>query len=136
MNKEKSCGAVIYRKNNNIIEILLICHKNGGHWSFPKGHMEGDETEEMTAQREILEETGLNINLDTGFRQVVSYSPSAGVMKDVVYFGAECTYGSARAQPEEVSEIFWEESSAALKRVTYSNDRDVLKSFIEYLNLK
>ena len=58
MKKEKSCGAVVYRETGEQIEILLIRHKNGGHWAFPKGHVEKKETEEDTALREIREETG------------------------------------------------------------------------------
>ena len=88
MKKEISCGAVIARQTENGREILLIRHVNGGHWAFPKGHMEGNETESETALREIREETGLTVTLDTGFRAVVTYSPKPGVMKDVIYFAA------------------------------------------------
>ena len=69
---EKSCGAIVYRKYHGNTEILLIKHINSGHWSFPKGHVEGDETEEETAKREIMEETGIDVNLDTTFREIVS----------------------------------------------------------------
>ena len=48
---EKSCGAIVYRKSHGNTEILLIKHINSGHWSFPKGHVEGNETEVETAIR-------------------------------------------------------------------------------------
>ena len=83
---EKSCGAIVYRKYHGNTEILLIKHINSGHWSFPKGHVEGDETEEETAKREIMEETGIDVNLDTTFREIVSYSPRKDTQKIVVYF--------------------------------------------------
>ena len=70
--EEKSCGAVIWRGTPGEHQYLLARH-NGGHWSFPKGHVEGEETEIQTAQREILEETGLQAEIDTNFRQVVTY---------------------------------------------------------------
>ena len=59
MKTEKSCGAVVLRKNQGRLQVLLIKHINGGHWAFPKGHVERGETEEQTALREIKEETGL-----------------------------------------------------------------------------
>ena len=31
MKKEKSCGAIVYRQRDSWVEVLLICHKNGGH---------------------------------------------------------------------------------------------------------
>ena len=98
MKKEISCGAVIARQTENGREILLIRHVNGGHWAFPKGHMEGNETESETALREIREETGLTVTLDTGFRAVVTYSPKPDVMKDVIYFAAEYIGGEAHRQ--------------------------------------
>ena len=41
--------------------MYLLARHNGGHWSFPKGHVEKNETEKETALREIREETGLNV---------------------------------------------------------------------------
>ena len=88
MKMEKSCGAILCRETEELPQVLLIRHKNGGHWGFPKGHVEDRETEEETARREIWEETGLKAKLDTGFRKVVTYSPKPRVMKDVVSFAA------------------------------------------------
>ena len=53
---EITSGAVVYRKNNGEIEYLLLESQNKGHfWGFPKGHVEGNETLEETAKREIKE---------------------------------------------------------------------------------
>ncbi len=60
-----------------------------GHISLPKGHVEANETEEETALREIKEEPNLDVELDTGFRHVVSYAPYEGCVKDVVFFAAK-----------------------------------------------
>lgn len=131
MKKEKSCGAIVYRERDGL-EVLLIKHKNGGHWAFPKGHVEKKETEEETALREIKEETGLKVKLDTGFRQAVAYSPKPGVWKDVIYFAALCDSEKMRAQPEEVLELRWEPPFQALATVTYDSDREILQSFLDY----
>ena len=64
MNYEKSCGAVIWRSLGGKREYLIILNKKSpasGHWGFPKGHIEADESEADTARREILEEVGLKI---------------------------------------------------------------------------
>ena len=47
-----SCGAVVFRKYHGNTELLLIKHTVGGHWAFPKGHVESGETETQTALRE------------------------------------------------------------------------------------
>ena len=77
MQHEKSCGAIVYRKFHGNIELLLIKNQNGGHWSFPKGHVEGTETEEETAVREIMEETGIQVALDTSQRRDLFSRPCA-----------------------------------------------------------
>ena len=52
MKREKSCGAVVFREGAKGPEVLLIKHKNGGHWAFPKGHVEKKETEAQKAGEE------------------------------------------------------------------------------------
>ena len=133
MKREKSCGAVVFREGAKGPEVLLIKHKNGGHWAFPKGHVEKKETEAQTALREIREETGLEVELDTAFRETVVYSPKPNVMKDVIYFAALAKETQFRPQPEEVMEIRWESPEEALSLVTYATDREVLQAFLEYL---
>ena len=136
MRTEKSCGAVVFRNKNNNIQVLLIRHLNGGHWAFPKGHVEKGETEEQTALREILEETGLAVELDNRYRQVVSYSPKKDVVKDVVYFVATASSDAATvAQEEEISQIVWVDMHNAADYVSFDNDKKVLLGAIEhYLN--
>lgn len=59
---EKSSGGIVYRKNNNQIDILLLERKNMKgeiDYVLPKGHMEKWETAKEAALREIAEETGL-----------------------------------------------------------------------------
>lgn len=130
---EKSCGAIICREKDGLPQVLIIQHKNGGHWAFPKGHVEDDETEADTAKREIREETGLKVKLDQHFRKVVTFSPKPQVMKDVVYFAARPTGGSLKRQEAEVEKMVWATLSEALRLVTYESDRSVLRSFISYI---
>ncbi len=130
--QEKSCGAVIHRECDGIREYLIIRH-NGGHWSFPKGHMEQDETEVQTAMREIWEETGLHTEIDTTFRKVVTYSPKNGVMKDVVFFLASVTGGKERAQEEEIAQLEWFSFEQACEIVTFLTDTSVLEAAEEFL---
>lgn len=134
MKKEKSCGAVISKLDNGVRTILLIKHKNGGHWAFPKGHVENGETEVETAEREIWEETGLRTKIDTGFRYVVTYSPKKNIEKDVVYFSAEVISGAERSQPEEVMEIKWLPVDEAMNIITFQNDKNVLTDYIRYMD--
>ena len=57
MKFEKSCGAVVFSNN----KVLIIEH-NYGHISFPKGHVEKDETLIEAIIREVKEELGIVIH--------------------------------------------------------------------------
>ena len=132
MKKEKSCGAIVFYLKDNKEQILLIKHSNSGHWSFPKGHVEAEETEVKTAVREIKEETGVSVNIDTLFREVVTYSPKKDVIKDVVYFFATTDNYDTRNQEEEVSEVRWVDIDKALGSVSYKNDKELVKKAISF----
>ena len=123
---EKSCGAIVYRRFHGNIEILLIKHINSGHWSFPKGHVEGDETELETARREIKEETGLDVILDQTFRETGSYSPKRDTQKVVVYFLALARNYDYVPQEEEIAEIRWVDIARATHMLTYENDKTIV----------
>lgn len=136
MKQEKSCGAVIVTKETEEPKFLLIKHHNGGHWAFPKGHVEGNEIEEETALREIMEETHLTVELDTQFRHVVRYSPYEGTVKDVIYFMAYASEQEIHKQDEEVLDSSWSNFEEALALVTYENDRTILQAAKDYLTKK
>ena len=130
---EKSCGAIVYRKYHGNTEILLIKHINSGHWSFPKGHVEGDETEVETAKREILEETGIEVNLDPTFRETVSYSPKKDTQKVVVYFIAKAKNTDYVPQEDEIAEIKWVEIDRAGSVLAYDNDRSIVNKAKKFI---
>ena len=126
MKYEKSCGAIVYRKYHGNTQILLIKHINSGHWSFPKGHMELGETEPETAIREIMEETNVDVIIDTTFRETVSYSPKKDTCKIVVYFLAKAKNYVFYPQIDEITEIKWEDIDYAKSILTYENDRSIV----------
>ena len=59
MEKEYSCGAILYCYENNERKYVLVMEPSGTY-GFPKGHKEGNETDLETATREIKEETGVD----------------------------------------------------------------------------
>ncbi|WP_026898261.1 NUDIX domain-containing protein [Daejeonella oryzae] len=69
--KQKSAGILLYRFQNNVLEVLLVHpggpfweKKDAGAWSIPKGLFENHEDPLKAAIREMEEETGLQISGD------------------------------------------------------------------------
>ena len=135
---EKSCGIVLFNSD----EFLLIQHptkSNGdeGHWDFPKGHVEGNETELETAKRELIEETGIvNFRLFDGFRHRIEYNFQKGnemVPKEVIFFLAESNTKEVELSSEHQNFV-WLNKDLAHNKLTYTNAKEVLgavKIFLE-----
>ena len=129
MKKEKSCGIIVFDKNK-----VLMVHHNGGHYSFPKGHVEENETEYETALREVKEETNCEAKIVDGFRNVITYSPKPNTIKDVVFFVGVALTKEIKPQEEEVSKAWFANIDEALKIVTYDDDKKVLNEAIKFMN--
>ena len=128
---EKSCGALVVRREGDNYYILMIRHKAKGNRSFPKGHMEAGETEYATALREVMEETSSLIAIVSDFRATVNYSPSPGVMKEVVYFLAFTTSPDVKPREGEIAEVEWIPLAEAEECLTHENDKNVFRAAME-----
>ena len=135
MKKEKSCGAVIYKVENETILYYLI-KQNKGHVSFPKGHVEENETEEETAIREIKEETNIEVLIDNKFREVSTYSPALNIVKDVIFFVALAIRENIKPQKSEVEEVLILNYEDAYKCLTYKRDKEILEKANVYIKEK
>ena len=134
MQYEKSCGALVLRRDENgKLYILMIRHKAGGHRSFPKGHMERGETEYMTAVREVFEETAVQIRIDTDFRETVHYHPQPGVSKEVVYFLTETAQKDIHPREGEIAQVEWVPVEEAEASLTHENDKTVFRAAMKKL---
>lgn len=132
MKKEKSCGAIIFKKENDNLFVLLV-EQTAGHWGFPKGHVEKNETEEETAIREVKEETNIDIKLLKGFREVNKYIIGKLISKEVVYFIAKPTSFDLIKQDSEIKVVEWQDTTnALLYRITYESDCEILKKAVEF----
>lgn len=130
---DKSVGVIPIFKTDDEIKVLLIRHAKG-HWGFPKGHPEAEESELETAVRELAEETSLHeLELVPGVRLEEVYDFEQGgkiYHKTVVYFLA-LVQGEPRVPAEFTQEIIGLEAlppKLALERMTYPEGRKILQA--------
>lgn len=102
----KSCGVLPWREENGQREYLIVFEQFSQCWSLPKGHMEAGETEEMTALRELFEETGLTAVLDTSKTAAIEYPISPIARKQVVFFPGKVS-GTPKARHGEIETCRW-----------------------------
>ena len=101
----KSCGFVAYKKVGDEVYYLIIKGINRDI-GFPKGHMEAGETEEQTALRELMEETGLTATLDTDRFASIEYPISGGARKQVIFYLGEIS-GCVEVGSGEIEAYKW-----------------------------
>ena len=138
MKKEKSCGAVIFRRKKEL-EVLVI-RQNQGHWCFPKGHVENDETERETAVREVREETGVDAQIIkyVGKSQYTFNTPQSTVLKDVHwYLMMSDSYYSKPQREEFFMDSGYYKFHEAYHMLKFANEKQILEqAYNEYVDLK
>jgi hypothetical protein len=131
---ERSCGAVVCRRINGEIRLLLIKNSRSAHWGFPKGHMERGETPEQTARREVLEETGIHIDIIPDFTAKSDYTIQGKVEKSVTIFLAKTEDTETIIQREEIDDYIWLGFDKALETLKFENDKAILKSARRFMD--
>ncbi|MBP3541040.1 MAG: NUDIX domain-containing protein [Clostridia bacterium] len=134
MNWEKSCGAIVFTRQDGQL-LFVVVQEHSGHYSFPKGHVEGDETELETARREVFEEIGLQPDFVEGFRQTDEYdlAEKPGTRKQVVYFLAEFGNQPLTPQPSEIRQIRLLPYEEALPCFRHEGTRQALAAAYHFL---
>ncbi len=130
---EHSCGAVVQRTINGQDQYLLIKNKRSAHWSFPKGHIEEGESNEQTAKREVLEETGTHIKIVSGFQKSSTYNIQNRISKTVILFAATTKDRKTVNQEAEIEASEWLPYEAAYQRLKFENDKKILAAARRFL---
>lgn len=132
---EKSCGAIVFTKENQQIKYVIVRSKEG-IYGFPKGHVEGTENETETALREITEETGLIVRLIDGFRTEDTHSFISNgktKLKHIVYFLAEYSNQVPKAQETELSSVHLMDYETALSVFQFESSKRLLSEAHNFL---
>jgi 8-oxo-dGTP pyrophosphatase MutT (NUDIX family) len=126
--------------------LLLVTHRpHYDDWSFPKGKRDDGESDEACAHREVFEETGVRVVLQTELT-AVKYNDHKGRPKTVRYWhmtpDAEIHPESAGllAQPpafvpnDEVDEVRWLRPAQARELLSYPHDRVLIDELLGLAN--
>lgn len=127
MKYEKSCGVIVFKNNK-----VLMVRQNSREWSFTKGHVEGEETEEETALREAKEEANVDVKIVGDFKKMITYSPKEGVMKDVVFFLGIPLNNDLVPQKGEIIETKYFTFEEANKIIKHNDLNKLLNEGIKY----
>lgn len=131
--EQVSSGGVVFRQGPSGIEVGLISVGEPARWQLPKGLVDPGETPEITAVREVREETGVKATLlekiDTiEYWYVGNKGPQrVRFHKLVHFFLLAYASGSIGQHDWEVNEARWVDLQAAQHLLAFKGERTVLE---------
>ncbi len=133
MRREFSAGGIVFNKEGFV---LLTKHSQNHHWSFPKGLIDPGQTTEQAALREVKEEGGVEAEIlsKVGYSKFIYTFEGEKIFKIVTYFLMKYLSGSPDDHDFEMEEAGWYELDEALKILTFSQDKTLLKKALEIKN--
>jgi len=123
----EAAGGVVMRKGPEETEIAVVHRPRYDDWSFPKGKLDPGETFEEAALREVREETGLTCRLGPELA-FAHYNDNKGRPKLVRYWLMAVIEDPGFEPNDEVDELRWLTPAEATELLTYSRDRNLVKT--------
>lgn len=127
----EKAGCIILNKNNPS-QIVLIYRKEQNDYSFPKGHLENNETYASCARREAKEETGLDVKILKEFGTLI-YKNSIGKEVCTKYFIAK-SLDDTKLKAEKNTVVFFVDVNDVLNKLSYDNLKDFYKTHLSNLD--
>ncbi len=128
--QQVSAGGIVTRPGDPL-ELCLIRPAARNVWTLPKGWVEPGETHEVAALREIREETGLDGVIDDDLGSIeywfFSRDDHVRIHKVVHFFLVRFVGGDTSQHDHEVAEAAWFDVDRALDRMTYPNEREMVR---------
>ena len=139
-NTMKGVTAVVYDKMDKPYFLLLKRKKNWKGWEFPKGAIKNGEAELDALKREIFEETGLQkfkiVKKIDGIKK--EFTDKKNILKIHSVYLVEASMNIPIHMPSESDSehttYLWTDSESALSKLTWDNDKEILKKALEELN--
>ncbi|QPK81338.1 NUDIX hydrolase [Schaalia sp. ZJ405] len=141
ISSETSAGGIVVDIRDGIPYAALIARRNRAgriEWCLPKGHLEGKETPEEAALREVAEETGINGRI---IRHLASidywFSGSDRRVHKVVHhylMGFVSGEISVEGDPDhEAEDAAWIPLKSVSQRLAYPNERRIVSIALDLL---
>lgn len=139
--EEVSAGGIVVDLETTDHPVAIIARINRGgrlEWCLPKGHPEGEETNEEAACREIEEETGIAGRVLAPLGSIDYWFTVAGhrVHKTVHHFLLQATGGYLTTEKDpdhEAIDVAWSNIDDLGRKLSFPNERRIADIAREYI---
>ncbi len=136
--QERSAGGVVVKGDEVLVVVPMRRAASGARvLALPKGHLDGDETDEQAAIREVREEGGVDVELIESLGDVRYHYRRRGrlISKRVRFFLFEWRAGSPNDHDHEIEDARWLPMEQAVKQLTYPGEREMVQSVLSKTRL-
>ncbi len=125
---EYSSGGIVVDENNKVLVIKTKNLKNDTVITFPKGHIEKNETSQEAAVREVKEETGVEASIIKKIKDVEYWFVHQGekVHKKVTWYLMK-PIKITEAEKVEVDDVFWYDINKVDQILSYKSDKELIE---------
>ena len=124
-----SAGGVVVRRDRYGTRVLVLHHAEMDEWRLPKGKLKEGESAAQAAEREVREETGLDLRAGRylGVTHYFYLNPrGSGVISKFVYF-FEMDPGDGRVKLEATfDDALWLPPHEAVERLDWDGEREMV----------
>lgn len=142
----RAAGGIVYRESDKTgePEFLILLHKHGHYWSFPKGRRNKGESDIETARREIREETGIEdftllkkggMLISNSVRYFVRRGKSF-IPKEVRYYLVKFSKRVEVSLSREHIAYKWLKFDDAIANLSHDNSKDLLTKVYSNMQLE
>jgi 8-oxo-dGTP diphosphatase len=131
MKREFSAGGIVFNSEGQVLLVKAgsLRDESKSHWKFPKGHLDGEESTEEAAIREVKEETGIDAEIKgkIGVSKYTYFLKGEKVFKIVTYYKMSYLNGRTSPQLGEIEEVMWVLPEKAEELLSFPADRKLLE---------
>jgi 8-oxo-dGTP diphosphatase len=134
---ELSAGGAVVRNSEVIVIVPVKRDANRRRvLALPKGHLDGGETPEAAATREVTEETGVTAELIDKLGDVEYSYERRGRRraKRVAFYLFEYRSGSLEDHDHEIEDARWMPLEEAAEALTYPGEREIVRRALSRLS--
>jgi ADP-ribose pyrophosphatase YjhB (NUDIX family) len=133
-----SAGGIVYQQGDGGPRVVLVGRLGDGLWGLPKGTPIEGESIEQTARREVREETGLEVEIERSVGSIEYWftrlEQGTRFHKIVHHFLMRPTGGGLDKHDHEYDVAEWFPARAAVERLTYRNEAELLRRVLNLLH--
>lgn len=99
-------GALVQDDDGRLLVVRRANDPGRGQWSVPGGRVEADESDQDAVRREVLEETGLHVQVGMRVGTVQRPGP-AGVIYDIRDYACSLRVATTPVAGDDAAEVRW-----------------------------